>query len=78
MGDRDRSVTTGRDARSTSARAISTLYAVPGSGVAASSDSRSHGIGAAPESAIRVWPPMRAAATPTSANDQRFRSIAFR
>ena len=65
----------------TSALATSTFQAVRGSGVAASrasGPSRSQGTGATPASAIRVPAAVRAAATPTWGNDQRFRSIAFR
>ncbi len=47
-------------------------------GVELVGEESSHGIGAAPASAIRVSPPTRAAATPTRANAQRCRSIAFR
>src|SRR5205823_11056990 len=55
-------------ARRTSVRARSTLYAVPGSGVASSraaSPSSSQGIGATPARARRTSAPNRAAPTPT-------------
>jgi len=55
-------------ARATSAFATGTFQAVRGRGVTASrsaGESRSHGMGATPASAIRVSPPTRAAATPT-------------
>ncbi len=69
------------EARLTSAFATATFQPVRGSGVASSSasgEARSQGIGATPASAMRVSPPIRAAATPTCGNDQRLRSIAFR
>src|SRR4029453_8795836 len=72
---------TASSARLTSARAMSTLYAVPGNGVASSSasgDGSSHGTGATPASARRTPSACRAAATPTSANDHFRRSIALR
>src|SRR6266576_3359396 len=72
---------TASSARRTSASAISTLYAVPASGVApasASRESSTHGIGATPARTILRSPLVRAAATPTIGNDQRWRSIAFR
>src|SRR5829696_1610397 len=69
------------NARRTRARAISSLYSFPGSGVApsrSSGESSAHGTGATPARASRVRPETRAAATPTIANENLRRSIAFR